>query len=121
MVRALVVAVVLFLSACSPMGSAPVGTASAAAVAAGEAAFAASCSECHGTAAQGTDQGPPLVDNVYRPGHHADGSFFVAVLRGVPQHHWRFGAMEPIDGVTEEGVTNIVAFVRQLQREAGIE
>ncbi len=113
-------AAALVLAACSASESSP-RSLDPAQLAAGEAAFAASCSECHGTGAQGTDQGPPFVDDIYRPGHHADGSFFVAVVRGVPQHHWRFGAMEPIDGVTEEDVTNIVAFVRQLQREAGIE
>jgi hypothetical protein len=35
-------------------------------------------------------------------------------------HHWDFGAMPPIEGVEPDEVTNIVAHVRSLQREAGL-
>jgi mono/diheme cytochrome c family protein len=89
--------------------------------AAGMVAFEASCAECHGTEAAGTDSGPPLVHDIYRPNHHSDDAFFLAARRGAPQHHWRFGAMPPQPDVTEEDLTDIVAYVRTLQREAGIE
>ncbi len=87
----------------------------------GATVFAATCSECHGSLAAGTDRGPPLVDPIYRPGHHADGAFLVAVRRGVPQHHWRFGTMPPQQGLTDADVRDVTAYVRQLQRDAGIE
>lgn len=88
---------------------------------AGRAVFVASCAECHGVDAMGTDTGPPLVHDVYESGHHSDESFLVAVRRGVPAHHWDFGPMEPIDGISDEDVANIVAYVRDLQLTAGIE
>lgn len=88
---------------------------------AGRATFAASCVECHGAEALGSDQGPPLVDSIYGPGHHSDEAFLVAVRRGVPAHHWTFGPMPAVDGLTDADVANIVAYVRSLQRAAGIE
>ena len=68
---------------------------------AGESVFNANCSVCHGVAAVGTRQpGPPLTDGVYHPGHHSDPSFRNAVRNGVPQHHWGFGDMAPVPGVS---------------------
>ena len=83
--------------------------------------FATSCSPCHGTNATGTTQGPPLVHDYYRPGHHADAAFLVAVQRGVIAHHWRFGNMPPVPGMTSKDVADVTAFVRWLQRQAGID
>ena len=88
--------------------------------AAGDSLFAQRCIECHGESARGTDQGPPLVHKVYEPGHHADFAFLRAVQFGVAAHHWRFGNMLPVSGVTRQQVTEIVGYVRWLQREAGI-
>ncbi len=59
---------------------------------------------------------PPLVHKIYEPGHHADGAFLLAVSRGVRAHHWPFGDMPPVDGVSQEDVQKIVAYVRALQR-----
>ena len=64
--------------------------------------FGASCSECHGPTAGGTSQGPPLVHRIYEPGHHSDFSFVRAVDVGSPQHHWSFGDMEPVAGLSPE-------------------
>lgn len=82
--------------------------------------FAASCSECHGPTAGGTSQGPPLVDKIYEPGHHADFSFVRAVQHGSPQHHWQFGDMEPVPGLSPEEVNKIICYVRELQYANGI-
>jgi hypothetical protein len=54
----------------------------------GEVAFANYCVECHGKNAAGSDKGPPLVHQIYRPSHHSDFSFVRAMTVGVPQHHW---------------------------------
>lgn len=85
--------------------------------AAGRRAFDALCAVCHGL---GTDKGPPLLDPVYNPGHHSDESFRAAVKRGVRQHHWRFGDMPPQPQVSDEQLTQIVRYVRELQQANGI-
>ena len=86
----------------------------------GEALFAARCASCHGRAALGSRQGPPLIHAYYEPGHHADMAFHLAVVRGVRAHHWRFGDMAPVPGVSPEQVGQIVGYVRWLQRQAGV-
>ena len=87
----------------------------------GEALFDTHCVRCHGERAAGTHLGPPLVHKIYEPGHHADPSFHLAVQRGVRAHHWSFGNMPSIPGVKPEDVSEIVSYVRWLQRQAGIE
>jgi mono/diheme cytochrome c family protein len=87
---------------------------------AGETLFNADCSGCHGLHATGSDSGPPLVDRIYEPNHHADASFALAVRRGVRSHHWGFGDMPPIPGIKDEEINRIVAYVRWLQKQAGI-
>ena len=87
----------------------------------GKALFEEYCSACHGPAADGTEQGPPLAHKIYEPSHHADAAFVLAVRIGVRAHHWRFGDMQPVPAVTEEMVPEIVGYVRWLQREVGID
>jgi len=88
----------------------------------GKRAFDAKCAACHGTNAAGTQgKAPPLVHQYYRPGHHADAAFFLAAQNGVRSHHWRFGDMPPIEGITKADIKGIVAYVRALQKENGIE
>jgi mono/diheme cytochrome c family protein len=86
----------------------------------GRTAFDTNCAPCHGTNAAGSDKGPPLVHMIYNPGHHADGSFFLAAKRGVRSHHWRFGDMPPQPQVTDGEIAAIVRFVRELQAANGI-
>ena len=86
----------------------------------GEAAYNRRCAGCHGTGGVGTDKGPPLVHRIYRPDHHADISFRLAIARGVRAHHWRFGDMPGIRGVGPEEAEMIIGYVRGLQKAAGI-
>jgi len=87
----------------------------------GEAAFNDSCAACHGKNAAGRNgMGPPLVHIIYEPNHHSDGAFFFAAANGVRSHHWQFGNMPPVEGVSEDEVRDIVAYVRTLQRANGI-
>ncbi|WP_412554418.1 c-type cytochrome [Shimia sp. MIT1388] len=87
----------------------------------GKRAFEATCAACHGDNAAGQDGiAPPLVHKIYEPGHHSDMAFFMAVDNGVRAHHWAFGNMPPVAGLTKGDVKAIVAYVRELQRENGI-
>ena len=82
----------------------------------GKIKFETYCMRCHGKTAQGSDHGPPLVDEIYKSDHHADQAFRWAVKDGVTQHHWRFGNMPPIREATPKDVAHIIAYVRRLQR-----
>jgi len=86
----------------------------------GKRTFDANCAQCHGTNALGSEKGPPLIHQIYNPGHHADESFFRAVKGGVRRHHWNFGDMPPQPQVKNTQVEEIVAYVRQLQAANGI-
>ena len=88
----------------------------------GKIAFDNICAACHGKNAAGRQgMGPPFVHPIYRPGHHGDMAFQMAVKQGVRAHHWPFGNMPPQPGLTPADVQNIVAYVRELQRANGIE
>lgn len=88
----------------------------------GKLAFDAKCATCHGTNAAGKDSvAPPLVHKIYEPSHHGDAAFLVAAKKGVRAHHWRFGNMPPVEGVTDGDIKMIVAYVRELQRMNGID
>ena len=86
----------------------------------GQALFTANCAACHGAEGGGTDSGPPLVHIIYEPSHHGDESFQRAVAQGVRAHHWNFGDMQPVAGVRRSDVAKIVSFVREVQRNNGI-
>jgi mono/diheme cytochrome c family protein len=90
-------------------------------VAQGEPLYQANCASCHGADLRGTDKGPSHLSIVYEPNHHGDGAFALAALRGVPQHHWPYGDMPPVPGLSEEDLEAIVAYVREQQRLNGFE
>ncbi|WP_323784966.1 cytochrome c [Thalassovita sp.] len=87
----------------------------------GQRAFDAKCASCHGPNAAGqTGIAPPLIHKIYEPGHHADLSFVMAARRGVRSHHWPFGDMPPVEGVTDADVKMIVRYIREVQQANGI-
>lgn len=90
-------------------------------VAVGADLYATACGSCHGDDLRGTDRGPSHLSEVYEPNHHADAAFLLAVRRGVAPHHWSFGPMPPIEGLTDDDVNAIVAFVRDVQGREGFE
>jgi mono/diheme cytochrome c family protein len=86
----------------------------------GQKSFDKNCAQCHGKNAAGTDQGPPLIHDIYNPGHHGDGAFFRAGQSGVPRHHWPFGNMPAQPQVTKLQMTQIIRYIRELQQANGI-
>lgn len=107
----------------SPSGASPAGTVKVPDLSplalSGKQAFDKSCARCHGANAAGSDKGPPLVHDLYNPGHHGDGAFVSAARNGTRAHHWRFGDMKPVK-VTDKEITAIIRYVRELQKANGI-
>lgn len=86
----------------------------------GQKLFAKNCASCHGRGGKGTEQGPPLIHKIYEPSHHGDIAFFRAAEKGVRAHHWQFGDMPLIKGISKSDMTTIVNYVRNEQRKSGI-
>lgn len=70
---------------------------------------------------EGYETGLPVSAPVYVSSHHSDVAFQSAAKNGVRAHHWRFGDMKPIPGVSADDVAHVTACVRWQQRLAGIE
>ncbi|MFK5997330.1 MAG: cytochrome c [Rhodobacterales bacterium] len=86
----------------------------------GETYFNAKCAACHGKNAAGTENGPPFLHRFYRPAHHGDEAFQRAPKLGVQAHHWNFGNMPPVQGITRAEISKIITYVRELQVANGI-
>lgn len=86
----------------------------------GQKAFNENCAACHGVNGAGTQVGPPLIHDIYNPGHHSNESFNRAVTSGVQQHHWPYGDMPPQKHVRFVDMIDILTFVREVQQQNGI-
>lgn len=87
----------------------------------GEQFFNVKCAACHGINAAGKNGvAPPLIHKTYEPNHHGDEAFYRAALIGVQAHHWRFGNMPPVQGVTRADIKPIITYIREVQRVNGI-
>lgn len=83
--------------------------------------YAASCASCHGADLGGTDQGPSHLSITYEPNHHTDDAFRAAIRDGAPQHHWSFGPMPPVEGLSDPEVEAIISYVRAEQERRGFD
>jgi cytochrome c len=82
----------------------------------GKKIYEAKCGACHGENGAGQmGVAPPLIHKIYEPSHHADEAFQRAVKLGVTSHHWPFGDMPPVEGLTVGDVKTIAAYIRALQ------
>lgn len=81
--------------------------------------YATECASCHGEDLQGTDSGPSHLSVVYEPGHHPDAAFRSAIRNGSPQHHWEFGPMPPVPGLSDDEIEAVIVFVRSEQERQG--
>lgn len=87
----------------------------------GKTAFDAKCAECHGPDAAGREgTAPPLIHKYYEPNHHSDEAFMRAARFGVKAHHWPFGDMAPVEGLTDADLRAITRYVREVQKANGI-
>ena len=75
------------------------------------------CSSCHGVDLTGSDKGPPLLHAFYKPSHHGDKALYRAALQGTRQHHWEFGDMPPVEGMTTGKMDKVVPYVRYYQQQ----
>lgn len=119
----LAVTFMVILAACTATGTEATDTTplDETLVSAGADLYQASCAQCHGADLRGTDQGPSHLSIVYEPNHHGDIAFLLAVQQGARSHHWSFGDMPAIQGLTPEDVEAIVAYIRDQQRIEGFE
>lgn len=87
----------------------------------GEETYQQTCALCHGNDLRGTSMGPSHLSKVYEPSHHSDASFVSAIRNGSPEHHWNFGDMPPVKGISDEEIEAVIAFVREKQTAEGFE
>lgn len=87
----------------------------------GKQAFDANCATCHGANAAGqVGVAPPLIHKIYEPSHHGDAAIARAAKAGVQQHHWPFGNMPAVEGISDPEIAVIIAYIRAVQRANGI-
>jgi mono/diheme cytochrome c family protein len=87
----------------------------------GKAIYDSQCASCHGADLRGTARGPSHLSKVYEPGHHNDASFRSAITKGSRAHHWNFGDMPAIGGLSDDQMTAVIAYVREVQAREGFE
>ena len=88
---------------------------------AGEESYGRFCAACHGVDLRGTTLGPSFLSIVYEPNHHADFAFASAAKNGVPAHHWEFGDMPAIPGISDNEIIAVTAYVRSVQEAEGFD
>lgn len=88
---------------------------------AGEDPYRRFCAACHGADLRGSSQGPSLLSIVYEPNHHGDFAFVSAAKHGVLAHHWQFGDMPAIPGISDHEIAAVTAYVRSVQEAEGFD
>lgn len=83
--------------------------------------YANNCASCHGADLRGTDEGPSQLSIVYEPNHHPDAAYRTAIANGTPQHHWNFGDMPPVEGLSDSEVEAVIGWVRSEQQRQGFQ
>lgn len=85
-------------------------------------AYRRACARCHGDIAQGKDGiAPPLVHVIYGQAALSDAAVEKAMRQGVGAHHWPFGNMPAIEGLSDQQIVDIIQFLRALQQANGID
>ena len=105
----------------APASTAGPGVGGTADLAQGEEVYQANCARCHGEDLRGTDQGPSQLSVVYEPSHHSDQSYVAAITQGSPAHHWDFGDMPPVEGLDQDEMASVIAYIRSVQEAEGFD
>jgi mono/diheme cytochrome c family protein len=87
----------------------------------GEDVYQSRCAACHGDDLRGTERGPSQLSIVYQPSHHPDASYVAAITQGSASHHWDFGDMPPVEGLSEDEIASVIAYIRSVQDAEGFE
>lgn len=87
----------------------------------GQKIFNATCANCHGENGSGSLDGPPLIHDIYNPGHHSNQAIISAIKNGSRQHHWIYGDMPAQPEITFSQIPAIITFIRETQNQNGIE
>lgn len=99
----------------------PTTAAGAPAVPDGAAVYQQYCAECHGVDLRGTDKGPSQLSIIYEPNHHGDYAYRAAIREGTREHHWWFGDMPPVEGITDLEIEKVISYIRAEQERLGFE
>lgn len=118
---AAIICAAVLLGACGSDATTEASTVGEGGVEPGAEVYASSCASCHGSDLRGSDKGPSHLSIVYEPNHHSDDSFRSAIANGAPQHHWGFGDMAPVKGLSDEDVDAVIAYIRAEQGRQGFE
>ena len=100
---------------------APLTTAATFVVPDGAAVYQQYCAECHGVDLRGTDKGPSQLSIIYEPNHHGDYAYRVAIREGTREHHWWYGDMPPVEGITDLEIEKVISYIRAEQERLGFE
>jgi len=88
----------------------------------GRAVFAQACQDCHGVdGSGGSRNGPPLIHPMYRADQYPDFVLKQVIRNGKREKNWRFGAMAPVENLTESQIDDVTTFIRAAQVASGIE
>src|SRR5688572_24788491 len=77
----------------------------------GKTVYSAKCALCHGADLRGTPRGPSQLSKVYEPSHHPDAAYRSAIANGVQTHHWKFGDMPAVPGLSDTDVESVIAYI----------
>lgn len=86
----------------------------------GQKVFNVNCGGCHGINGEGSTSGPPLIHDIYNPGHHGNNAFIRAMQNGVRSHHWPFGDMPAQKQMGLGDMMHVIRFIREIQDHNGI-
>lgn len=89
--------------------------------AAGEELYAANCAACHGEDLRGNAAGPSLLDESQGPSRLDDAAFRLAVVEGVQEVEGDYGPMPGFPALGDQGVADVLSYVRDQQAAAGID
>jgi cytochrome c len=87
----------------------------------GQKVFNGTCAACHGENGSGSQKGPPLIHDIYNPGHHSNQAIVNAIKHGVRAHHWPYGDMPAQEKIGFAETMAVIEFIREVQTQNGVE